>query len=106
MPGSLEFINAFRKHHRQTPNQHAGIAYAAAQILEQAILKARSIDRAAVREALASMDISDTIIGRYAVDRDGLQVKRFPLIIQWQGDKREIVWPEDLRTAEPILNKN
>jgi branched-chain amino acid transport system substrate-binding protein len=44
-----------------------------------------------------------SIIGRYAVDRTGMQIKCFPLIIQWQNGKKMIVWPDDVRTALPIF---
>ena len=48
---------------------------------------------------------ADSVIGRYAVDRTGMQIKRFPMIVQWQGAKREIVWPPELRTAAPVITK-
>jgi branched-chain amino acid transport system substrate-binding protein len=84
------------------PSYHAATAYAAGQILEQAVKAAGSLERAAVRKALYALD-TNTIIGRYAVDRRGVQIKRFPLIVQWQAGKREIVWPPELRTAPPRL---
>ena len=104
LPGSADFLKSFRARYHETPSQHHALAYAAGEILEQAILKIGSVDRVALRQAMATMDIN-TIVGRYAVDRAGLQVKRLPLIIQWQGNKREVVWPEELRTADVVLNK-
>jgi branched-chain amino acid transport system substrate-binding protein len=32
-----------------------------------------------------------------------MQVKHFALTIQWQNGKKEIVWPEEVRTAQPIF---
>jgi branched-chain amino acid transport system substrate-binding protein len=54
------------------------------------------------RDILSAMDTM-TIIGRYGVDRTGMQIKHFNLIIQWQNGKKEVVWPEELRTAKPVF---
>jgi branched-chain amino acid transport system substrate-binding protein len=105
LPDSPQFLRAFVAAYNAAPSYHAATAYAAGQILERAILKAGSVDRAAVRQALFSLDTS-SIIGRHAVDRTGVQTKRFPLIVQWQGGKREIVWPPEMKTAAPMLLKN
>ena len=46
-----------------------------------------------------------TLIGRYGVDRTGMQIRQFPVIVQWQGGRKEIVWPEELKTADPDFNR-
>jgi branched-chain amino acid transport system substrate-binding protein len=101
---SPQFLQQYIVTYAETPSYHAATAYAAGQILEQAIRKAGSFDRAKVRQALYLVD-ADSVVGRYAVDRTGMQVKRFPMIVQWQGAKREIVWPPELRTAVPAIGK-
>jgi branched-chain amino acid transport system substrate-binding protein len=101
-PGSADFLRRFIAAYGEQPSYHAATAYAAGQILEQAVQKTGSADRAAVRRTLAVLDV-DNIIGRYAVDPTGMQIKRFPLIIQWRGGKREIVWPPEVRTAAPMV---
>lgn len=101
-PGSLDFLREYRRAYDETPSYHAAVAYAAAQVLERAILRAGTLERAAVRSALHVLDTS-TVIGRFAVDRTGLQIKGVPLIVQWQSDQREIVWPKELRTASPLF---
>lgn len=104
MVGSTEFLKAFSARYQEAPAFQAAMAYAACQVLEQAIVKARSTNRAAVRAAIASLDVY-TIIGRYSVDAAGVPSKSIPLITQWQGSKREIIWPEELSTAKPIFSK-
>ena len=44
---------------------------------------------------------------REFVDRTGMQVKRFPLTIQWQGGRREVVWPlvPRVQTATAIFTR-
>jgi len=102
LPGTAEFLREFVRTYSEKPSYQAAQAYAAGQILERAIRKAEATDRAAVSAALAELD-TNVLIGRYVVDRTGMQTKRFPMIIQWQKGRREIVWPEELRTAEAVV---
>ncbi len=101
-PKSREFVTRFSKMHQRTPTYQAATAYAAGQIIETAVHRAGSLRPDKVRQALFDLD-TYSIIGRYAVNKCGMQVKRFPLTIQWQGGKKEIVWPKDLRTKELII---
>lgn len=97
-----DFYESFLKTYGIKPNYHAAIAYAAGQLIEQAVQKAKTTDRERVRRILSHME-AVTIIGRYKVDRSGFQTRHQNLITQWQGMKREIVWPESVRTAKPLL---
>lgn len=101
-PNSKEFTNSFIEKYKKIPSYHAATAYAAGQILEAAVKKAVSLDKERIRLILSAMD-AVTIIGRYGVNRTGMQIKHFNLITQWQNGKKEIVWPEELRTAKPIF---
>lgn len=97
-----EFYHSYIRTYKAEPSYHAATAYAAGQILESAVKKAGSLDKNKIRNILSAMD-AVTIIGRYGVDRTGMQIKHFNLIIQWQKGKKELVWPEELRTAKPIF---
>ncbi|MFN3396375.1 MAG: ABC transporter substrate-binding protein [Thermodesulfovibrionales bacterium] len=101
-PISREFYESFLKTYGVKPNYHAATAYAAGQLIEQAIQKAAIFNRERLRKVLSHMEAL-TIIGRYKVDRSGIQKGHQNFIIQWQGGKREIVWPEPARTARPLL---
>lgn len=102
LPGGHEFYDSYIKTYREEPSYHAASAYAAGQILATAVKKAESLDRDKIRDILSVMDAM-TIIGRYGVNRTGMQIKHFNLIIQWQNGKKEIVWPEEIRTAKPVF---
>lgn len=102
LPGCHEFYDSYIKTYGGEPSYHAAIAYAAGQIIEAAIKKAESLDRDKIRNILSSMD-TITIIGRYGVDRTGMQIRHHNLITQWQKGKREVVWPDEIRTAKPIF---
>ena len=99
-PGAHRFVEHFTVAFGQAPGYHAALAYAGGQVLAAAIRTADSLDREKVRSALFSMDTM-TIIGRYGVDRTGKQMRQHNFIVQWQDGKKEIVWPETVRSATP-----
>jgi branched-chain amino acid transport system substrate-binding protein len=99
-PGSRDFIELFREHYGLEPSYHAASAYAAGQILEHAIAATGSLDQEELRKFILALD-TVTIIGRFKVNREGLQIGHNPLLIQWQGGEKEIVYPRRLRTAPP-----
>ena len=101
-PQSRQFAAKFRALHGVTPTYHAADAYATGQILEAATKLARSLEPGKLRRAFHDLE-TYTILGRYRVDRTGIQVTHFALTIQWQNGIKEIVWPEEMQTAEPIL---
>ena len=101
-PESRDFNNRFQARFGMEPSYQAATAYAAGQILSQAINSAGTLALRRVRQALYKLQIH-TIIGRYGVDKTGIQVKHFPLTVQWQKGKKEIVWPIELQTAKPII---
>jgi branched-chain amino acid transport system substrate-binding protein len=101
-PNSVEFTDSFLSAYKIMPSYHAAIAYASGEILATAIKKAMSMDKDKIRDILSSMDTM-TIIGRYGVNKAGVQIRHFNLVIQWQKGKKEIVWPKELRTAKPIF---
>jgi len=72
-------------------------------ILELAIQRTNSFKRNQLRDMFSNMDTM-TLIGRYGVNRSGKQSRHFPLIIQWQNGKKKVVWPEQIKIADPIFN--
>jgi len=101
-PGANDFNRRFIETYGQVPGYHAGLAYAAGQVLAKAVVEAGTIDRRKVRDTLFSMDTM-TIIGRFGVDRNGKQVRQHTFIIQWQQGRKELVWPDAIKTAEAIF---
>jgi branched-chain amino acid transport system substrate-binding protein len=77
-----------------------GPAYACVQIIAAGIENAGTLDRAAVRDAIAAID-TNTVIGPVTFNEDGTGNVLNPLI-QWQNGQLELVWPEDQATAEFI----
>jgi len=102
IPGCKEFYHAYIQGYNEKPSYHAATAYAGGQILEAAIKHTGSIEREKLRAVLLSLD-TITVIGRYGVDKKGKQIRHFNVIVQWQNGKKEVVWPEGLKTANPIF---
>jgi len=75
-----------------------GPAYACVQLFAAAIEKAGTLDRDAVRDALAAIDVN-TVIGPVTFNEDGTGNVLNPLI-QWQAGQLELVWPPDQATKE------
>jgi len=94
LPGAREFATRYAQRFGHAPGYHAAGGYGAGQVLEAAVIKAGSLDKDALRQALAGLDIT-TIFGRYRVDATGLQVGKPGYAIQWIGGERHIVLPEE-----------
>jgi branched-chain amino acid transport system substrate-binding protein len=75
-----------------------GPAYSCVQIIAAGIEKAGTLDRDAIRDAIASID-TNTVIGPVTFNEDGTGNVLNPLI-QWQNGQLELVWPEEHATAE------
>jgi len=104
-PGGEHFVEEFRKAYGSDPDWVAASVYAACQVLEAACVRAGSLDRDKVRAALSGLDTL-TIVGRFGVDPSGMQLRQTPLTVQWRKGRREIVWPESMRTARPFIPRD
>jgi branched-chain amino acid transport system substrate-binding protein len=99
-PGSKLFYDSFVATYGEEPSYHAASAYTAGVLLAAAIRKAGSFNRDRIKDILGAMDMM-TLLGRYGVDRTGMQIRFFHMTIQWIDGHKEIVWPRELRTAQP-----
>lgn len=99
-PGIDEFVTAYEDAYRMPPSFHAAGAYGSCMIFREAIERAGSLDQDAIRDVLLTLE-TQTIFGNFAVDERGYQIANDGLFIQWQDGKKVIVWPDDVREAEP-----
>jgi branched-chain amino acid transport system substrate-binding protein len=77
-----------------------GPSYATIQILAAAIESAGTLDRDAVREAIAATDL-DTVIGPVTFREDGTG-EVITAVLQYQNGRVELVWPAEFATADPV----
>lgn len=101
-PGNIAFVKAFRSEYGMDPSYHAASAYASMQLLSMAVRESGSTDRKKIRANLLSVE-HGTILGPFRLRKDGTQIGHRSIIIQWQNGKKEIVWPQKMRTARPVF---
>lgn len=97
-PGAEEFAEAYENEFGMTPSFHAAGAYGSCQLFVEAIKNTRSLNQEILRNELLSMETT-TIFSDFSVDERGYQTANKGLFIQWQDGKKEVVWPEDMATA-------
>lgn len=99
-PGTMEFIASFKGMYKMEPSYFAATAFAAGQIMEAAINRVGRVDRRELQDVLTRLDM-ETIIGRFGVDRTGLPIKNYSLVLQVQERRRKIIWPANPDTSDP-----
>jgi branched-chain amino acid transport system substrate-binding protein len=98
--GNSEFVQAFKAKYNYEPGYYSSFGYVAVTVLEEAVKKAGTFDQEGLRKVLTELK-TDTIMGKHEVDpATGMQIGIRGLLVQVQNGKREIVWPDDLRTAD------
>jgi branched-chain amino acid transport system substrate-binding protein len=101
--GNAEFVKEFKARYGYEPGYYSSFGYVAVTVLEAAVKKAGSLDQDKIRDVLTNLKM-DTIMGKHEVDpKTGMQIGIRGLLVQVQNGKREIVWPEELKTAEAKL---
>jgi len=98
--GNKDFTDAFKKRYNvDNVEYHAGIAYAAAQVLFDALKRAgNNLSPGAIRDAIAQTDM-ETVIGRVKFDNTGKDIYSFMPLVQIQKGKYEIISPSTAATA-------
>ena len=101
--GNKEFVKTYHDKYNSDPGYYAAFGFVAGTVLEAAVKKATSIDTDKVREVLTTLKLG-TVMGKHEVDPTTyMQIGVRGLVVQVQNGKREVVWPEEYRTAEPKL---
>ena len=98
-PGSQRFIRAFTLYADTSPSYHAAAAYTGCQLLQESITAHGEINHEKISDYIAALD-TVSVIGRFKVDAQGRQVGHNTMIIQWQNDRKEIVYPNKMKTNQ------
>jgi len=99
-PANRAFVAAWRaRWPGGDPGTLAAHAYAGGLVLEAAVRQAGSVDTEALRDALLAVH-PDTPVGRYSVNREGVQTGIRPVVVQILAGRREVVWPPETATAQ------
>lgn len=101
--GNELFVRDFKSKYGYEPGYYAGFAYAGSTVLEGAVVTTGSLDQDKLRDTLTTFE-TDTVMGHHKVDpKSGLQIGVKGLVDQIRGGRNEIVYPDDLKTADPVI---
>jgi len=101
--GNKDFVKTYHAKYNADPGYYAAFGFVAGTVLEAAVKKAGSTDIEKVREVLTTLKIG-TVMGKHEVDpATYMQIGVRGLVVQVQNGKREVIWPEEFKTAEPKL---
>jgi branched-chain amino acid transport system substrate-binding protein len=98
--GAAEMADRYQKKFNAPAAATTGPAYAAVQILADAIQRAGSLDRDAIRDAIAATDM-DTVMGHVTFNADGTG-NVVNVINQWQDGKQVLIWPPDQAVGQVL----
>jgi branched-chain amino acid transport system substrate-binding protein len=101
--GNTEFVKNFKAKYNYEPGYYSSFGYTGVYVMGEAVKKAGTLDQEKLREVLTTLKM-DTIMGKHEVDpKTGMQLGIRGLLVQVQNGKREIIWHEDLKTADAKL---
>ncbi|HSE97027.1 MAG TPA: ABC transporter substrate-binding protein [Blastocatellia bacterium] len=100
-PGSREWSERFQLRFSYEPSYHSVQTYISLKILADAIARAGSLDRTAIRDALRETRM-DSIFGPISFDEKG-QNDHPVAITQVIGGRFVTVWPESAALRSPLL---
>ena len=75
-------------------------AFATCLVAQRCVEDTGTLDNHTLRDKANQLDFS-TFYGRFKLDpATGCQVGRSVLLVQWQGGKKPVIWPRELRQAD------
>lgn len=99
-----EFVAAYHEKYGSDPiAEDSANAYTVGQVLQQAIENTQSIDNAVLIDEMHSATFT-TVVGPLKFDDVGRPQGSF-MILQWQGGKYVIVYPDFAKQADPVWPK-
>ena len=107
-PSPTEVVDLFETTDVQATDYPAAQAFAMGIVIEACLAASDAYDPAAEtinqRQLRRSAEHSDftTFYGRFRIDAEtGKQLGQIPTVVQWHDEKKQVVWPEERRQAEP-----
>ncbi|NTW16704.1 MAG: ABC transporter substrate-binding protein [Syntrophaceae bacterium] len=101
-PGAMQYFNNYKARYKDDTEYHGAEAYAAAQIIADALIRARSFSPDDIKQAL-SETYAMTVFGPVkfiSYDKFKNQNKLPTYVVQWINGKLELVWPADMASKK------
>ena len=92
--GNADMVKAYQAAYNKPPEGVVGAAYAVVQVFADALARADALDRDSLRAALASTNMTSSVIGPVTFNPDGTG-NVVTIYEQWQSGKQVTVWPPD-----------
>ena len=103
-PGAKEYFDKFKKRYGSETEYHGAEAYAAMQVVADALKRAKSFTPKDIRDALAATNVK-TVFGPVKFVSYGKMTQQNKLdtyMVQWQKGTLEAVWPKNVATKKYI----
>jgi branched-chain amino acid transport system substrate-binding protein len=104
-PGAAEFNKKYMaKYNEPFAPQEAGEDYAMVYALKEALEKAGTTDRDAVRDALSKLSIDSIMTGGHvSFDETGMNKDVTPVLIEWIDGLPRSVYPKEVANVKPVF---
>jgi branched-chain amino acid transport system substrate-binding protein len=101
-PGTKDLVDNYRALNSAMPSVNVGSAYAAVQVLADAIERAGTLNSGKIRDALAATKNLETIEGTLqGFDGSGIGIMPSS-VMQWQNMISQVVWPDEFASSKFI----
>jgi branched-chain amino acid transport system substrate-binding protein len=103
-PGAKEYYDKFKQKYGVETEYHGAEAYAAMQVVADALKRAKSLSSKDIRDALAATDMK-TVFGPVKFVSYGKKTQQNKLdtyMVQWQNGELVAVWPKSVATKPYI----
>jgi branched-chain amino acid transport system substrate-binding protein len=105
LPGAMDYFNKFKARYNKETNYHGAEAYAAAQVISDALKRARSLAPDDIKQALKETDMK-TVLGPVKFIFYGEKINQNKLtsyVVQWQDGELKLIWPRKLANAKYVF---
>lgn len=106
LPSTAELFSRYYERFGRNMSTHAVLAYDSVLIIADAIERAASTDKTAIRDALAKTDFSGShmcLAGNIKFDETGENINALPVAMQVQSGKIVVVFPEKFAEAKFVF---
>jgi len=105
LPGAMDYFNKFKARYNKETNYHGAEAYAAAQVIADALKRTKSLEPDDIKLALKETDMM-TVLGPVkftSYKTKNNQNKLTTYVVQWQDGKLKLIWPRKLANAKYVF---
>jgi branched-chain amino acid transport system substrate-binding protein len=103
-PGATEYFEKYKQKYGKEPDYHGAQAYATMYVIADALGRANELTNTGIQQALKQTDIM-TVMGPIKFeDWEGFTNQNKPntYVVQWSKGNLEVIWPEDVKSADYV----